>query len=121
RRFWLSATWVMPWHDPTAKSATTQAAAAPRNAVSPPSGGASAGLVQPVARSQVVACERRFGRSGLGAVVVFPAHERRQRHQDRFGASTRLQAEDRPAVVQQVELDVAAAAIELERTLALAI
>ena len=51
---------------------------------------------------------------GLGLVVVVPAHHRRQRHQDRLDAAARLQAEQRAAVVEQVELDVAAAAELLE-------
>src|SRR6185436_9066977 len=55
-----------------------------------------------------------FSRSGLGLPVVAPGDQRRQRHQDRFGAAARLQAEQRAAVVDKVELDVAAAAELLE-------
>src|SRR6185436_20888590 len=61
-----------------------------------------------------------FSRSGLGLPVVAPGDQRRQRHQDRLGAAARLQAEQRAAVVDEVELDVAPAAIRLEGALALA-
>src|SRR5690606_11319638 len=42
-------------------------------------------------------------------------------HQDGFGAAAGLQAEQGAAIVDQVELDVAAAAVELEVALALAV
>src|SRR5690606_41660700 len=53
--------------------------------------------------------------------AVFPARQRRQAHQDRLGASARLQAEMGAAVEHQVELDVAPASVQLELALALAI
>ena len=46
--------------------------------------------------------------------VVFPAHQRRQGHQDRFGAPAGLQTKQRAPVVNQVELDIAAPPVELE-------
>ena len=56
------------------------------------------------------------GRTRLGRVAVLPARERRQRHQDRFGAPAGLQPEQRAAVVDQVEFDIAAAPQQLERS-----
>src|SRR5262245_18471266 len=44
---------------------------------------------------------------------------RRQRHEDGLGSATRLQPEERAAVVDQVELDIAPAAVELEASLPL--
>ena len=77
--------------------------------------------VGPVARPQEVAVEPRLGRARLGPPVVAPGDDRRHRHQDALGAPARLQAEQRAAVVDQVELDVAAAAVGLEVALALAV
>src|SRR2546423_190689 len=68
----------------------------------------------PVAGLQEVFVEPFFRRSGLGLPVVAPGGVRRQRHQDRLGAPARLQAEERPTVVDQVELDIPPAAVELE-------
>src|SRR4051812_554101 len=87
----------------------------------------SARLRKPVSRSdpvawlEKVAVEPGFRRAGGGLPVVAPLGARRQRHQDRLGAAARLQAEQRAAVVHQVELDVTAAAIRLEAALALAV
>src|SRR5688572_32447230 len=53
--------------------------------------------------------------------VVFPARERRQRHQNRFGATAGLQAERSAAVVDEIEFDITPATIELEAALALAV
>ena len=50
--------------------------------------------------------------------VVAPFHQRRQRHQDGLGAAARLQTEQRAAVIDQVEFDVATAAVSLEIALA---
>ena len=58
---------------------------------------------------------------GFRHIAVFEAHARRQAHQDRLGAPAGLQAEQRAAVVDQIEFDVAAAAIQLEFALALAV
>src|SRR5690606_2483456 len=74
----------------------------------------------PVALDQELG-QSRFGRARLGVPVVAPARERRHRAQDRLGASAGLQAEQRAAVVDQVELDVAPAAPGLEVALALAV
>src|SRR6202034_76947 len=61
------------------------------------------------------------GGARLGAPAVLPAHQRRERHEDRLGAVARLEAEERAAVVEEVELDVAPAPVELELSLALAV
>ena len=53
--------------------------------------------------------------------VVFPARERRQRHQNRFGAAAGLQAERSAAVVYEIEFDITPATIQLEAALALAV
>ena len=58
---------------------------------------------------------------GAGRWSYDPAHARRQRHQDRLGAPAGLQAEDRAAVVDEVELDVAAAPDLLPAPLGLAV
>src|SRR5690606_7925429 len=55
-----------------------------------------------------------LGRTGLRAPVVFPAYPWRQGHQDRLRPAARLQAEQRATVIEQVELDVTPAAIQLE-------
>src|SRR6185436_17334936 len=52
--------------------------------------------------------------------VVLPARERRQRHQDRFGAAAGLQAERSAAVVDEIEFDITPATVQLEVALALA-
>ena len=70
---------------------------------------------------QEIAVQARLGRTRLGPPVVAPGHDRRHRHQDALGAPARLQAEQRAAVVDQVELDVAAAPVGLEVALALAV
>jgi hypothetical protein len=75
----------------------------------------------PVARPQEVAVEARLGRARLRTPVVTPGDHRRHRHQDALGAAARLQAEQRAAVVHEVELDVAAAPVGLEVALALAV
>src|SRR5688572_4371807 len=46
-----------------------------------------------------------------------PQHFRRQRHQDGVGVAAGLEAEDSAAVVEQVELDIAAAADQLAAAL----
>src|SRR5512146_2455267 len=48
-----------------------------------------------------------------------PAHERREAHEDRVDVTPALQAEERAAVVDQVELDVAAAPAQLRRAIRL--
>src|SRR5690606_6708964 len=85
-----------------------------------PAGFLFAQLGQPVARTQVVV-QARLGAAGLGLPAVFEADPRRQAHQDGFGAATALQAEQGAAVPDQVELDVAAAPVQLELALALAV
>src|SRR5687768_2279390 len=76
--------------------------------------------LDPVARFQEIRIQLLLRRAGLGLPVVAPGNARRQRHQDRLGAPARLQAEQRAAVVHQVELDVAPAPVGLEIPFALA-
>src|SRR5262245_38918219 len=76
--------------------------------------------LHPVARPEEVRPEARLGRAGRRAPVVAPGRERRQRGEDRLAASPGLQPEARAAILQQVELDGAAAPPELEVALALA-
>ena len=62
-----------------------------------------------------------LGRVGGRRVAIAPSHLGRQRHQDRFGAAVGAQAKQRAAIEYQVELHIAAAAIELKIALALAV
>src|SRR5262245_15561785 len=55
----------------------------------------------------------RSARKGLIASGSRPHHLGRQRHQDCIGVAAGLQAEQGPAVIEQVELDIAAAADQL--------
>ena len=48
-------------------------------------------------------------------------HDRRQRHQNRFGAASRLQAEQGAAVEYEIEFDVAPAPVRLKVALAVAV
>src|SRR5690606_19172810 len=75
----------------------------------------------PVACDEVFLVQLGLGRAGLGLPVVTPFHDRRQRHQDGFSAPARLQAEQRAAVENQVEFDIAAAAVGLKITFAFAV
>src|SRR5262249_29592246 len=77
--------------------------------------------VRPVFRHEKFGVELLFRAARLGLPVVAPLYPRRQRYQDRLGATAGLQPEQRTAVVHQIELDVAPATIGLERALALAI
>ncbi len=75
--------------------------------------------LQPVAHLNKLA-QRRLGTAGLGLIIIFPAHQRRHRHQNRLRTAPPVwQAEQGAAVPDQIELDVAAAAIELKVALAL--
>src|ERR1700687_1206688 len=69
---------------------------------------------------QELSLQALLGGAGLGTPAYLPAHHRRQRHQDRVGAGAGLQAKERAAVVEQGELDVTAAPVELELTFAIA-
>src|SRR5579864_4301900 len=82
--------------------------------------GAIPSVLQPVARVQELSLEALLGGAGLGMPADLPADQGRERHQDRLGAASGLQAEEGAAVVEEVELDVTAAAIELELALAVA-
>src|SRR3954452_6230358 len=76
--------------------------------------------LDPVPRYQEIRIERFFRRPWRRLPVVAPCRARRHRHEDRFGAPARLQAEQGAAVVDQVEFDIASAAVGLEFALALA-
>src|SRR5262245_59611575 len=52
--------------------------------------------------------------------VIFPSSERRQRHENGFSTSARLQTERCTAVVYQIEFDITPATIQLELTFAIA-
>ncbi|KAG1543551.1 hypothetical protein G6F50_013976 [Rhizopus delemar] len=78
-----------------------------------------AGRSEPVARHQVIS-QACLGTAGVRVEAVFPAHPRRQAHQDAFAAATALQAEQRTAIVNKVEFHVAATAVQLELAFALA-
>src|SRR6185369_9968854 len=74
---------------------------------------------EPVLADEKLAQQRGFRAAGRGMPVVAPFYDRRQRHQNRFRAPSRLQAEQGAPVIYQIELDIAAAAISLEIALAL--
>jgi len=61
--------------------------------------------------------QQRLSGSFLGAVVVVPPNERRQRHENRLGAALRLQPELGASVVEEVELDIPATSEELPLSL----
>src|SRR5258708_329424 len=73
-----------------------------------------------ISRAQEVFVQPGFGCSRFGSPVVVPADQRRHGHQDRCGAPARLQAEQRAAVVNQVEFHISAATVELKVALPLA-
>src|SRR5687767_12733024 len=75
--------------------------------------------LKPIARLQELSQRLFLGRPRFRPPVVLPARQRRQRHQDRLGATAGLETEAGAAVVEQVELDVATATVELEAALAL--
>src|SRR5579871_530347 len=77
-------------------------------------------MLQPFPRLQVLG-QSGLRRSRSGLVTVFVTHARRQRHQYGFDATAGLQAEERAAVIHEIELDVATATVELKLALALAI
>src|SRR6266581_3261664 len=80
-----------------------------------------AGSAKPVSGPQELPVQPVFRASRLGLPVVAPFRGRRQGHQDRLDPPARLQAEQRAAIVDEIELDVAAAAIGLKIPLALAV
>src|SRR6266545_6880141 len=78
-------------------------------------------FAEPIPRAQEIPIKPVFLARRVGLPVVAPLHEGRERHQYRLRAASGLQSEERPAVVDEVELDVAAAAVGLEIPLALAV
>src|ERR1700743_3530365 len=71
----------------------------------------------------VEASVKQFGLrgSGFGLIIIFPSGPGRQAHQDALGAAAGLQAEEGPAVMDEVELHIAAAADLLPFDLPLAV
>src|SRR6185436_15042001 len=49
--------------------------------------------------------------------IVYPASQRRQAHQNGFGAASRFQPEYGAAVIKQIEFHIPAAAVQLKLTL----
>src|SRR5207249_9307225 len=76
---------------------------------------------QPVSRPQEIPIESCFRTRRIRLPVITPLHERGQGHQYRLGAAGRMQAEQRAAIIDEIELHIAAAAIGLEVSLALAV
>src|ERR1039458_9350024 len=82
--------------------------------------GSARELGEVVSGTKKFVIEPRLRRSWYRAPVVVPADQRRQGHQNRLGATARLQAEQCAAVVNEIEFHVSAAPIELKISLALA-
>src|SRR5712691_8635860 len=78
-------------------------------------------FAEPIPSTQEIPIESSFRTRRVGFPVITPLHERGQGHQYRLGAAGRLQAEQRAAIINEIELHVAAAAIGLEIPLALAV
>src|SRR5262249_35654031 len=74
-------------------------------------------FVGPIARFQEVIVQFGFPGVRSGPIVVLPARDGRQRHEDRFDPTTGLEPKNRTSVIEQIEFDIAAAAIFLESTL----
>src|SRR3546814_4249984 len=75
----------------------------------------------PISRHEKLLVQLGFGRAGFRLPVVLPRRERRHRHQDRFGAAAGLQTEMRAAIPDQIEFDIAPAAIQLPVAFAFAV
>src|SRR5580765_8479231 len=106
-----------PWRASRARAPRRAPRPGARRPAALPARGRAA--LDPVLRYQELAVQGFFGRSRVGLPVVAPFRARRHGDQDRLGATARLQAEQRAAVVDEVELDVARAPVGLEGTLAL--
>src|SRR5699024_473550 len=78
-------------------------------------------FLQPVAWFEKVRGEFGFRAAGFGLVIVTPGGQWRQRHENGLRATAGLQPEQRAAIVDEVEFDVAATAVELERAFALTV
>src|SRR5687768_2683958 len=76
-------------------------------------------LASPVTWFQEDLTQPGLSGTGFGMIVVVPAHQRRQAHQNRFGAATALQTKERTAIPDQIELNVPAAPIQLKLTFAI--
>ncbi len=63
----------------------------------------------PLARFAQSLEQRLFAGACLGLVIVAPAHQRGQGHEDGLGAAVGLESKQGSPVVDQIELDVAAA------------
>src|SRR5439155_23378059 len=77
-------------------------------------------FAQPVSRSQEIPIESSFRTRRIRLPVIAPLHERGQGHQYRLSAAGRLQAEQRAAIIDEVALHLAVAAIGPEVSLPLA-
>src|SRR5215210_1282565 len=77
--------------------------------------------LHPIPRLEELLVEPCLGRARLGVPVVAPADERGEGHEDRLGPAAGLEPEKSAAVPDEVELHVAATAIELEVAFALAV
>src|SRR5438270_10468470 len=75
-------------------------------------------FLQPVVGAEIIP-GFGFAAARLWLVIVDPAHQRWQRHQDRFGAPACLKSEVRAAIIDEIELDVAPAPHQLKLALAL--
>src|SRR5690349_76732 len=83
-------------------------------------GGRGSFAIEPVFRDQEVAVQARFVATRSRCPIVAPPDERRERKKNRFGAPAGLQTEQRTAIPDEIEFDVAPATIRLEIALALA-
>src|SRR5215468_5661506 len=72
---------------------------------------------KPIARAKEIP-DSGLAATPLRFIVIYPPDKRRQRHQYRFRAPARFEPEMGPAIIDQVEFDIAAATYELEFALA---
>ena len=68
-------------------------------------------ISKPVLRFGEQLCEQRFPGAWLSLVAVLPTHQGGERHQDRFGATVRLQPEDRSLIPDEAEFHITTASI----------
>ena len=74
-------------------------------------------LMGPILRLEGNLIEFSLSGVGLGLKIVVPTDKWRERHKDGFGASFGLEAEECAAIINEVELDVAPASVELKLAL----
>src|SRR5882672_1206765 len=78
-------------------------------------------FAEPVPRAQKVPVELLLRARRIRLPVVAPFHDGRQRHEYRLRPPARLQPEQRAAIIDEIEFDVATAAVRLKIPLALPI